>query len=160
MPSILMVCTANQFRSPLAVACLQDVIRRLQPAGLWTIESAGTWTKGGMPVPEIVLQIGKRLGLAGLEKHRSRPVDQYLLTKFDLCLVMEAGHKEALRIEFPTIQNRIHLLSEVTNGFSQDIPDPIVPGINPNLVADEIKNLIEQGASKIFHLAAVLSTEG
>ncbi len=130
----------------------------MQPAGVWTVESAGTWTKGGMPVPEIVLQIGKRLGLTGLEKHHSRPVDHYLLTKFDLSLVMEAGHKEALGIEFPNLQKKIRLLSEVVNGISQDIPDPIVPGINPNLVADEIKSLIDKGAGKIFHLATVLST--
>lgn len=158
MPSILMICTANQFRSPLAAACLKEAIRQMQPAGDWTVESAGTWTKGGMPVPEIVLQIGKRMGLADLENHRSRPVDHNLLTQFDLSLVMETGHKEALGVEFPTLKNKIRLLSEAATGFSQDIPDPIVPGINPNLVADEIKRLIDKGAGKIFHLATVLST--
>src|SRR5512145_1322078 len=98
MPSILFICTANQFRSPLAAACLLNTIQATQPAGIWVVESAGTWTTGGMPAPELSKKIAGELGLPGLENHRTRQVDLELLSRFDLSIVMEAGHKEALRI--------------------------------------------------------------
>lgn len=157
MPSILFVCTANQFRSPLAAACLLDAIQKAQPAGVWKVESAGTWTKIGVPVPAFVIQIAKSLDLPKLENHRTRQVDHELLAQFDLIIVMEAGHKEALCIEFPTIKKRIYMLSEIVEGTRYDIPDPVSPGIDPDDVVKELKLLINEGQDKIFRLAESLS---
>jgi protein-tyrosine phosphatase len=157
MPSILFVCTANQFRSPLAAACLLDAIQRARLAGVWIVESAGTWTKAGIPAPELSRQIASELGLPGLESHLTRQVDQELLSQFDLIIAMEAGHKEALGIEFPSTQKRVFMLSEIVEGIQYDIPDPVAPGIDPNEVAHELKMLIDEGVSKITHLAESLS---
>jgi protein-tyrosine phosphatase len=65
MPSVLFVCRANQFRSPLAAACLQRAIKQVGTGTDWVVESAGTWTKPGLPVPQVVLQVTHRLGLPG-----------------------------------------------------------------------------------------------
>ena len=49
MPTLLFVCTANRFRSPLAAAY---AARQLRDAGLpadWQAASAGTWTPAGLP---------------------------------------------------------------------------------------------------------------
>ena len=159
MPSILFICTANQFRSPLAAACLLDAFRVARPAGVWIVESAGTWTKAGMPAPEISRQIASELGLSGLEGHRTRQVDQELLSRFDMSIVMESGHKEALRIEFPSIKTRIYMLSEVVEDARFDIPDPAAPDVDPNEVAIELKILIDKGVNNIIHLAESLSTK-
>ena len=160
MPSILFICTANQFRSPLAAACLLDAIQTAQPTVGWIVESAGTWTMAGMPVAGLARQIASRLGLAaGLESHRTRQVDRDLLSQFDLSIVMEAGHKEALCLEFPFIKKRIFMLSEIVEGIQYDIPDPAAPGVDANEVARELKMLIGRGVNKIILLAESLSTE-
>jgi len=159
MPSVLFICTANQFRSPLAAACLLDAIQVVQPAGVWIVESAGTWTEAGMTAPELVRQIASGLGLPGFESHRTRQVDQELLSQFDLSIVMEAGHKEALCIEFSFIKKRVYMLSEIVEGVLYDIPDPAAPGMDPNEVARELIMLVSEGASKIIHLAESLSAK-
>ena len=159
MPSVLFICTANQFRSPLAAACLLDAIQKAQPPGTWIVESAGTWTKAGMRAPELARQIANKLGLPGLESHRTRQVDQKLLSRFDLSIVMETGHKEALCIEFPFIKKRVMMLSEIVEGIQYDIHDPAAPDVDPNEVANELKKLIDEGANKITRLAESLSAE-
>jgi protein-tyrosine phosphatase len=154
-----MICTANQFRSPLAAACLLEAIRAAQPAGRWVVESAGTWARAGLPAPGLARQIASRIGLPGLESHRTRQVDSELLSRYDLSIVMEAGHKEALRSEFPALKERVYLLSEIVDGFPYDIPDPAAPGVDPDEVADELKRLIDKGLNQILRLAESLSAD-
>jgi protein arginine phosphatase len=157
MPSILFVCTANQFRSPVAAACLQE---RLQEAGLtsgWTVESAGTWAMEGAPMSTGVLRALRPLGI-NLEHHRPRPVSEELLRAFDLILVMEAGQKEALRIEFPAVLGRVFLLSEVAEGVPYDIPDPTRdPSYSFAAVAVEVRNLVRDGFLAICAKAMLLA---
>lgn len=123
MPSILFVCTANICRSPIAEALLQKIVNKRPDAAQWRIESAGTWGLDGQSAAE-----GSRLAVSefgmNISKHRARTVTRELLEQFDLILTMEAGHKEALRLEFPEIRSRIFQLSE-TIGHTFDIPDPI-----------------------------------
>jgi protein-tyrosine phosphatase len=157
MPSILFVCTANQFRSPLAAACLLGAIQNTHPAGDWRVESAGTWTKGGAPVPTFVKQTAKDLALPSLENHRTRQVEKELLSQFDLIVTMEAGQKEALFIEFPALKERIYMLSEIVDGNQYDIPDPVSSEIDPDDVVRELTSLIGEGQDKIFQLARSLS---
>ena len=124
MPSVLFVCTANRIRSPFAAALFR---RKLETRGedlaSWRIESAGTWTEEGLPVWPPLLEIARRWNL-DLSGHRSRPVSWALLRRFDLILVMESGHKEALRVEFPAAAERIFLLSEMA-GPPFDVRDPV-----------------------------------
>ncbi len=157
MPSILFICTANQFRSPLAAACLLKTIQSAPIPGVWLVESAGTWTKDGIPAPELARGLARQLSLTDLENHRSRQVNLELLSRFDLSIVMEAGQKEALCIEFPSAKKRVMMLSEIVEGVQYDIPDPAAPGVDPNEVAAEIKVLIEEGAEKIIRLAKSLA---
>src|SRR5271157_1892556 len=107
MPSVLFVCTANQFRSPIAAACLINFIRQEDTPKKWRVESAGTWTKPGLPVSPLALQIAQQLGLRGLESHITHQVSQELLDEFDLILVMESGHLEAIASEFHNVFGRL-----------------------------------------------------
>ena len=153
MPSVLFVCTANQFRSPIAAACLLKNIEQENTDRKWTIESAGTWARVGLPAPDVALQIANQLGLNGLDRHLTRQIDQKLLDEFDLIIVMEIGHKEAICSEFPSVCGRLYLLSEIVDGFAYDIPDPADSGINPNEVGREIFMLTVRGKEKILRLA-------
>ena len=156
MPSILFVCTANQFRSPIAAACLQQVLKQKYPAGGWLVESAGTWTQAGLPAPVFALQASQQLGLLGLGRHVTRQVDKKLLDHFDLIIVMETGHKEAIVSEFPATRGRVCLLSEIVDGIPYDIADPTVRDVDPNQVASELQALIKKGADQILRLAQSL----
>jgi len=157
MPSILFVCTANQFRSPIAAAYLSKSIARENTTAKWVVESAGTWATPDLPAPKLALQIANQLGLKGLDSHRTRQVDQNILSRFDLIIVMEAGHKEAISIEFPAISRHVYLLSEIVDEMPYDISDPAKPGINPSEAGRELQTLIFRGKEKILQLAESLS---
>ncbi|HOE35425.1 MAG: low molecular weight protein arginine phosphatase [Chloroflexi bacterium] len=141
MPGVLFVCTANRFRSPLAQVIFQGLLRKMPSAADWRVESAGTWGDPNLPaMPEAVEEARKRN--LNLDNHRSRLLTPRMMNQFDLVLVMETGHKEALQAEFPTVSSRIYLLSEVCGGVPFSIPDPYASGDSPAEVAREIDQLI------------------
>ena len=153
MPAILMVCTANICRSPIASALLQ---RKLQQQGMkprqWQVASAGTWAQDGLPAAPKVRELMSQLGI-NLNRHRSRGVTSGLLQAADLILTMEQGHKEALQSEFPEIAGRVYLLSEMA-GATHDVQDPIGgTTVDFQDAIREIYRLIEQGFDKIVSLA-------
>jgi len=153
MPSVLFVCTANQFRSPLAVAfLLKNLNNTGTTEGQWIVESAGTWVESGLPVPEITLKVADRLKLVGLNGHVTRQIDHDILDRFNLIIVMEMGQKEALQSEFPSVRDRLCMLSEIADGLSYDIADPAHPGVNPYEVGKEISGLVTRGTPEILRL--------
>jgi protein-tyrosine phosphatase len=156
MPSVLFVCTANQFRSPLAAACFLDCLDQDPAPGTWRVESAGTWTISDLPAAPPAVKAAERLGLSGLDAHRTRLVDQALLEQFDLILVMEIGHLEAITIEFPSVCGRLNLLSQVVDGLTYSILDPADYRKGPQELASELQALIERGMNKILDLARSL----
>jgi len=150
MPSVLFVCTANQFRSPIAAACLNDFIDQQNTPEKWRVESAGTWTKPGLPASALAVQIAHRFGLRELESHATRQVNQELLDQFDLILVMETGHLEAIASEFPNVFGRMMLLYEIVDGLLYDIPDPALSEeSSPKEIANEVCNLVRKGFRSI-----------
>jgi protein-tyrosine phosphatase len=147
------------FRSPLTAAILQKKIDQLDIASDWVVKSAGTWTPNGLPSPDITRQIGRRLGLTGIENHRTWQIDKKLLEKADLIIVMEVNHKETLSFEFPKIKNRVFLLTEIVKGKSYDIPNPTAPGVDANEVANELAGLISVGFVKIMDKVKTISSK-
>ena len=156
MPSVLFVCTANQFRSPIAAACFTKLLARENLTGKWRVESAGTWAQSGLGAPGFAIRVARSLGLAGLEGHLTRQVEQALLDQFDLVIGMETGHKEALCREFPSACQRLFLLSEIVEGIPYDIPDPAGPGVDAADIGREIFTLVARGKEKIISLAESL----
>jgi protein-tyrosine-phosphatase len=156
MPSILFVCLANRFRSPLAAAFFNLGLNQagaLATLGNWYVSSVGTWTKPGLPADTRAIQDAKNWGL-DISGHRSRQVDAGILAQNDLVLVMEAGQKEALQVEFPKEHAKIFLLSEVADGTCYDIPDPFGPkGVPHQEIAVELHGLITRGLNNICNIA-------
>ncbi len=149
MPALLFVCTANRFRSPLAQVFFQEKLRKTASSAGWRVESAASWGDANLPaMPEALFEARKR-GF-DLEKHRSKAISGQLIKQFDLILVMEAGHKEALQNEFPQVKSRIYLLSEVCGGAPFSIPDPYLSGDEPAEVAKEIEDLIDRKFALLF----------
>jgi protein arginine phosphatase len=156
MPSVLFVCTANQFRSPIAAACFSKLIEQEALDKKWRVASAGTWTESGMRAAGIASRVARSLDLGGLESHLTRQVEQDLLDRFDLVIVMETGHKEALYSEFPTLHQHLYLLSELADGIPYDIPDPADTSVDPFDVGREICTLLARGKEKILRVAESL----
>jgi protein-tyrosine-phosphatase len=112
-----------------------------------------------MQPPAEALRLARSLGLE-IEAHRTRSVDRELLGQVDLILVMEAGQKEALRVEFPFTRPKLHLLSEAVEGIEYDIPDPAGAGGEARSHLLEMVELIRSGADRIMHLAQLRSRSG
>jgi protein-tyrosine-phosphatase len=152
MIAVLMVCTANMCRSPMAEALFKKLVSERGEADQWHVESAGVAAvNGNHPTyySEVVMQ---KMGM-DISQHRSQPVSQELLENFDLVLTMEEGHKILLQDQYPNAAKRIYMLSEMAGNY-HDIPDPI-----GGVLADyeEIALLILQtlsdGFSRIHQLA-------
>jgi protein-tyrosine phosphatase len=149
MPAVLFVCTANQFRSPLAAACFSRKLSSLNWRGDWIIQSAGTWASPGISALPVAIVAARKLGVS-LEDHRTRCVTSALVSTQDLILVMESGQKEAMQSEFAIFSRRMFLLSEVVQNKAEDISDPVMSDTESYIeTAIKIHNLIERGFYRI-----------
>lgn len=150
MRSVLFVCTANICRSPMAEGLFRAMVDPEENE--WIIGSAGTWTSDGQPVSDGTLQALAKKGIL-INEHQSKQVNSDLLKSYRLILTMEQGQKEALRIEFPEIANRVYLLSEMI-GQRFNVPDPIGgPQEEFNDTARELEKILANGMEKIKQLS-------
>jgi protein-tyrosine phosphatase len=150
MRSVLIVCTANRCRSPLAASFLR---RYLTGKGYnWDVNSAGTWTVPGVSALPSIQAVAIKWG-ENLAEHRTQEISRSLCLLQDLILVMEQGQKEALRYEFPEAAERIFLLSELS-GRPYDVADPTgKTATDYETTAVELDRLLFLGLTKIVQLA-------
>lgn len=152
-PSVLFICTANVCRSPMAeglfIARLKQSVSNWEQ---WLVDSAGVWTTGGQAVSSHAAEAMEKRGI-DIRAHRSKEVSKALLSLFNLVLVMEPGHKEALRVEFPDRARRIWLLTEMS-GPPLAVDDPYGATLQEyENCAAEMDELIKKGWEKIILLA-------
>jgi N-carbamoyl-L-amino-acid hydrolase len=158
MPAILFVCTANQFRSPIAAACFSKKLTSMGWKGEWIVQSAGTWTSPDEPALPAAIVAARKIGVS-LDGHETRAITPELVSIQDLILVMESGHKEALQNEFPLFSNRVFLLSEVIQDKIEEIPDPVMSDTDSFIeAATRINDMIERGFYRICGKALKNST--
>lgn len=151
MPYILIVCTANICRSPVAEAILR---RRLEENGYkdWQVRSSGTWALPGQGASEYSIQLMAEKGF-NIASHASSAVSKNDVFQSDLILCMEAGQAEALRAEFPDQAFKIFLLTEMS-GERYNVNDPYGgPRVAYERMIREIGDLIDEGLSRIVELA-------
>lgn len=135
---------------------LRKNLEELGIAASWSISSAGTWATPGEPVMPRINAAAARFNI-DLSHHRSTAVSGQLLSNYDLILVMQASQREALLSEFPRLKEHIHLLSEVVERRTYDIPDALGSEREMVEVVAELNSLIGRGLESICVLATYLN---
>jgi protein-tyrosine-phosphatase len=108
--SILVVCSANQCRSPLVAALLQA---KLADRGLDTeVTSVGTRAYDGAPATDGTQQVARRLGV-DLGPHRSTALSAPAIAAADLVVVLERAHVRDVVALAPATWPRTFTLKEL-----------------------------------------------
>lgn len=156
MVNILLVCSANRFRSVIAAVHLRSLLNKDPSTSDWQVSSAGTWAKNGLPPIPQALRFAASRNM-DIEDVRSRDVNREILTAATLVIVMTESQREALAIEFPEAGEKVFLMSEVCEDQVFDIPDPFQKDDKTgDAIGDEIMELISDGFSRICSKARQL----
>jgi protein-tyrosine-phosphatase len=158
MITVLMICTANLCRSPMAEAILKKQASERSDAEQWHIESAGVWAQDGKPPSFLSKYVMEMMGM-DISQKQSQSVSRKLLQNFDLILTMEEEHKDWLKEQYGETADRVYMLSEMV-GEVADIPDPIGGELfEYQEVAQLLQHIITDGYEQIYQLAKVHQQE-
>jgi protein-tyrosine phosphatase len=115
--NILIVCTGNICRSPLAEALLRE-----RTAGKdFQISSAGTGAMVGWPADPPAVEVGQTYGL-DLSAHRARQLTQPLLIASELVLTLDQSHSDWINQRYPQFRGRVHKILKWQKNL--DVDDP------------------------------------
>jgi protein-tyrosine-phosphatase len=107
---ILVVCSANQCRSPMTAGALG---RRAAEAG-WIVKvsSAGTRAMPGYPATPPTVEAARKIGF-DLSGHVSRPLDPAAVADADLVIALERQHVQEIVLHDPSAFSKTYTLKEL-----------------------------------------------
>lgn len=139
---ILIVCTGNTCRSPMAEGIFKYLIKEKNLDV--EIGSAGTSAYDGDHVTNHAENALKKMGI-DISDHRSKIVHLNLIERVDLVLTMTKSHKETIIRNFPEAKEKVFLLNEYAYGELRDVVDPFGGTlIDYEKARDEIYKAVEE----------------
>ena len=135
---LVVVCTANICRSPLAAAMLAAEVRARGAAARVSVDSAGVHARHGDEAAGPSAAIARDLGL-DLEEHRSRPVDDDLDDERTVLLTMTEQHRDLLVTADASLAARCFTLRELAR-----LVGGIDPGGLPDAADDRVLEVVRR----------------
>ncbi|MBN1135677.1 MAG: low molecular weight protein arginine phosphatase [Anaerolineae bacterium] len=149
MGLILVVCTANICRSPMAAGLLRQRLAVEKIDAGHRVLSAGVWAADGKPASENAVVTMAERGI-NISDHRSRSLTSDEMAGADLILVMTHEHAHMIRQTWPQYAWKVHLLSEMS-GKRRDVEDPYGGRIEEyRACADTLSRYIDDGLERIL----------
>jgi len=161
LKTILFVCTGNTCRSAMAEGMFKKMLKeRKKDNSKFNIISAGISAFPGIsPTSEAISVMFEQS--IDISQHHAQELQEELIKKVDLILVMTNEHKEYIYKEFPFAQNKTFLLKKFTlnnksesnqhNERNYEIIDPIGRKIEfYRIIARELKENLEKILDKIL----------
>ena len=121
----------------MAEAVLRDALRGQEEV---VVESAGLGALVDEPASEFSVKLMQERGL-NISGHRAQQLTPELVTRADLILVMESGHRRAIDADEPTARGKLYRLGEW-----QDI-EILDPYRQPREAFEETLELIDKGVA-------------
>jgi protein-tyrosine phosphatase len=119
---VMLVCSANICRSPMAAAMLADALRRAGAA--IKVESAGLTALGGCAADAQAIKFMDERGL-DIHAHRATQFTAHRGLESDLILVMSTDQRRFIEENWPLLHGRVYRLGHWGNF---DIGDPYQHG--------------------------------
>jgi protein-tyrosine-phosphatase len=118
--SVLVVCTGNSCRSPMAAG----ILRRLLAGLPVFVYSAGTDAPVGAAPTLPAAQVAREYG-ADISRHRAQQLTPQLVREADLVLVMDRYHRRRVLETEPAAAGRTRLVLSFAGRDETDVEDPI-----------------------------------
>jgi len=120
--SILFMCYGNINRSAVAGVYGTELIKQKNPS--IRVESSGFFHRVGRETSPLSLQVAKSLGV-DLSRHRSRTLNETMLSQFEVVVVMEGCHMKSIQDLNPHFGGVVIPLGSFDEqGINFSIPDP------------------------------------
>jgi protein-tyrosine phosphatase len=113
MAAILVVCSGNICRSPIAEGLLRRALERRLDDGAPAVGSAGTIAVDGAPAMPESVEAARERGV-DIRTHGARRLTPQLIDDADLVVGMAAEHREAVARLLPGAAARAFTLKELT----------------------------------------------
>ena len=113
MAAILVVCSGNICRSPIAEGLLRRALERRLGGTAPVVGSAGTIAIDGAPAMPESIEAARERGV-DIRMHTARPLTPELIDDADLVVTMAAEHRDEVRRLVPGAVPRTFTLKELT----------------------------------------------
>jgi protein-tyrosine-phosphatase len=142
--SVLVVCTGNSCRSPMAQYMLADMLKGT-PA---CVASAGTEAPVGSPAAANAVEVMRVAGI-DLTRHRAQQLSSAMVEAADLVLVMDEYHRQRVVELVPDAAGRTRLLLSFA-GRDEKVEDPMGFSVECyRLTREAMKPALERVAAEV-----------